>query len=403
MLDLSRSVSRVGRGPLTGIDRVEAAYLGHLLAEPGELFGLVRTSLGQVLLDKAGMRRMHARIYGAGEGGSGWGPADLLSRVLVKNNPDRQRAESDLRRMCIGRSRRSGLAALLARHLPSDVTWLNVGHTNLDPRIFAAVKAIGGRAQVLVHDVIPLDHPEWQRPGTVERFRERMRTVARHADLVVYNSGHSRVRAEHHFRGWGRVPPAIVAHLGVTVAAPDRRALPASVDLSQPFFVTIGTIEPRKNHALLLDVWEKLAQAGRPPTLYVIGTRGWNNDAVFRRLDARPPGVVELTGLGDGAMSALVAHARAALFPSLAEGFGLPACEAVMLGTRVVATDLPATREILGQVPIYPRGPDLYPWLQTIKDLTEEPPGTRAQQTGQGRAVALPKWSEHFNKVLSVS
>ena len=64
LLDLTRLVSRVGRGPLTGIDRVELAYLDALLRQPEPLFALVRTTLGYVLLDRPGALALHARLTG---------------------------------------------------------------------------------------------------------------------------------------------------------------------------------------------------------------------------------------------------------------------------------------------------------------------------------------------------
>ncbi len=399
LLDLTRLISRVGRGQMTGIDRVEAAYLEHFLSGGSELFGLVRTSAGFVLLDRAGMHAVHDRITGA----CVWGRAGIFSRLNARIGPARQRAESDLRRLCIGRSRRGAVAGLLARHLPPDTIWLNVGHTNLQPELFEAVHAAGGRAHVLVHDMIPLEHPEWQRSGTVARFAQRMRAVSAHADLVIYNSAASAAVARRHFGEWGRIPPGVIAHLGVTVAKPDPSALPPHLKPARPYFVTIGTIEPRKNHALLLDAWQELARSGSPPTLYVVGARGWNNAAVFARLDQGVPGIVELPNLDDGAMAALVANASAMLFPSRAEGFGLPPCEAVLLGTPVVASDLPVIREVLGELPIYADANDMYSWVKTIAKLADARTEAQERQKLAGQASRLPDWKAHFSEVLKVS
>ncbi|MCP5036590.1 MAG: glycosyltransferase family 4 protein [Rhodobacteraceae bacterium] len=401
VLDLTRLVSRVGQGPMTGIDRVEAAYLSRLLDDATPLFALVRTSLGFALLDRKGARSLQARLKGKTD----WGGPDMLSRVLRKANPMRRAAESDLRRICIARTGKSGLAGMLARHLPEGVVWINVGHSNLEAPVFDAVHAISGaRAHIMVHDMIPLDFPEFQRPGTVELFERRMRNVSARADLIVYNSAQSQRDAERYFSEWGRVPKDLVAHLGVSLPKANVQDLPPELDLTRPYFVTIGTVEPRKNHALLLDVWEKLAEEpGITPQLFIIGNRGWNNNAVFARLDARPEGITELNGLCDGAMAALVKGARAALFPSLAEGFGLPPCEAVLLGTKVVVNDLSVTREILSNIPIYANAPDMYSWMQLIREIAGK---TEAEQKAEGQmdtSHALPTWSEHFNLVLKVS
>ncbi len=396
LLDLTRLVSRVGHGPMTGIDRVEAAYLAKVLSLPDPLFGLVRSALGYVLLDRAGVEAVEARLNGR----KAWGKADLLSRLTHRQAPLRRRAESDLRRLAIARSGRKGLAGMLAQHLPKGTVWLNVGHTNLTQEVFDAVHGAGGRAHVLIHDMIPLDYPQYQRSGTVETFERRMRAVSANADLVIYNSAASQSDAKRYFSEWGRVPEGLVAHLGVEVATPDPSVLPAGLKRSAPYFVTIGTIEPRKNHALLLDIWQELAAVDTPPTLYIIGKRGWNNDVVFRRLDARPPGVVELGGLPDGAMAALLQGARALLFPSFAEGFGLPPCEAHALGVPVIASDLPVLREVLGNIPIYASPVDMYSWRKTIQALTAQKEARQSAGSETQSPPALATWDDHFNLVL---
>ncbi len=388
-LDLSRLVSRVGRGPWTGVDRVEAAYVQELLRRDDPLFALVRSAMGFVLLDRAGVQGLWERLNGT----TPWGAPDLLSKLFLKASHPKRAAQSDLRRLCLARAGRTGLRAMLRRHLPPGTVWLNVGHSNLQRPIFDGFHAIGGTASVLVHDVIPLAFPQFQRPGTVDDFRARMRRVADLADLVIYNSQASRDAAERHFAGWGRVPKGIVSHLGTIVPQP---ATPPILP-DGPYFVTLGTIEPRKNHQLLLSIWDQLTRdMATPPTLLIIGSRGWNNAEVFRKLDAQPPHVIELSGLDDGQVAALVQSARALLFPSHAEGFGMPPAEALTLGTPVVVNTLSVYREILGNKAIYADVNDMYSWLKIIVDLTI---GKEARH----KAAKLPTWDNHFNLVLKVT
>lgn len=404
LLDLTRLVSRVGRGPWTGVDRVEAAYLDRLLADPAPLFSLVKTALGFALFDRAGTAALAERLHGRAP----WGAADGLSRLARKAGPARRAAESDLRRLALGRCRRRGLARLFARHLPPGTAWLNLGHSNLAPVVFDAIHRLpGGRATVLLHDTIPLDHPDWQRPGTVARFEQRMRAVSAGADLVICNSEATRADAARHFTAWGRVPPLLVAPLGVTAPDIDQSAVPRGIDRARPYFVALGTIEPRKNHALLLDIWEHFAATlpeAEIPALFIIGARGWANEAVFARLDTSPligRHVFEQAGLPDGAVGALLQGARALLMPSFAEGFGLPPAEALALGTPALVHNLPIYREILGNNPIYADVADMYLWATTIRELT------RAEHTDQkaasGVPAGLPSWQEHFNLVLKVT
>lgn len=394
LLDLTRLVSRLGRGPLTGVDRVELAYLQHLLSCPEPLFGLVRTSVGFILLDRKGSLAVHRLATGAEPPGA----TDLIGRLLHRRDPQRARAEASARRLAVARCTLFGLAPMLRRHLPAGASYLNTGHANLTQRTLGAVKASGGRVAVLVHDVIPLEHPEFTRPDIPAVFARKLAAVADHADLLIHTTRDARRRTEAHLP---RSVPGVVAALGVDLAAPDHAALPA-LDLRRPYFVTIGTIEPRKNHALLLDVWQRLHDIlpeAEIPRLFLLGGRGWRNEAVFARLDRAPfmgRTVFELPGLSDGAVSALLQGAEALLFPSFAEGYGLPPVEAAALGVPVVCAPLAVFRETLGDYPVYLEPTDVYSWVETIvawgKDTTPE--------AGQRRRA--PNWEDHFNQVLNL-
>ncbi|WP_143033492.1 glycosyltransferase family 4 protein [Roseicitreum antarcticum] len=400
LLDLTRLCSRVGRGPWTGVDRVEAAYLAHLLDAGGPLWALIRAAPGFVLLDRAGVRALSDRLRGTVP----WGPADWIARAHLRQTPARRRVMADLRRLALGRCMTTrGLARLVARHVPARATYFNTGHSNLDARVFKTL-APCFRA-VLVHDVIPLTHPQFTRPGVPEAFARKMQAVGAGADLVIYNSAASRDSARAVFARGGRVPQDVVAHLGCDLARPAGMPpeLPAGMpDPSRPYFVTLGTIEPRKNHALLLDLWDSLA-ARLPqenmPALVIIGGRGWNNRAVFDRLDHGPlrgQHVFELTGLADGAVASCLQNARALLFPSHAEGFGLPVAEALALGTPVICNDLIVLRDVFGDSPVYARIDQQYQWEQAIIAALATP----ANQSAPRHRYDPPRWSDHFDTVF---
>lgn len=385
----------------TGVDRVELAYLRHLLQEPQPLFGLVRSTLGYVLLDARGMRLLSTRLAGD----QPWGAADRLSWFARKKGPHVQRAESDLRRFALARCTPQRLGRMLTRHLPVGTAYFNIGHSNLTDRTLWAIRHdLKARIFVMIHDTIPLDYPQYQRPGTPERFRAKLRRVRGFADLVIYNSAHTRDQARLHMSAWGDVPDGLVAPLGVDLVAPDPSALPVDLDLSRPYFVTVGTIEPRKNHALLLDVWEDLiAQIGtdETPGLMICGARGWNNETVFARLDALPSTgpVHELSGLSDAAIAALLQGARALVFPSKAEGYGLPPIEAAALGTPVICLDLPVYRETLGDIPVYLKETDRYLLMEEVQSLSEGPITEQKNEPYGG--FQPPTWDKHFRVVLA--
>ena len=204
----------------------------------------------------------------------------------------------------------------------------------------------------------------------------------------------------------GPLPAGVVAPLGVGLPAAGPFDLPG-LDRSRPFFVTVGTIEPRKNHALLLDVWQALAArlpADAMPQLVITGSRGWLNRDVFARLDARPAHVIEAPGLPDPALAGLLQASQGLLFPTLAEGFGLPPLEAAALGVPLIVSDLPVLRETLGDLAVYLNPTDVYSWMETIEQVAGSGLGRGDGMSGragtEGRR-ALPDWTTHFNTVLN--
>jgi glycosyltransferase involved in cell wall biosynthesis len=396
LLDLTRLVSRQGHGVLTGIDRVELAYACRFLDETVPVFGLVRSAAGYLLLDRSGVSTVQAMA----QGDLRPSPVGLVDRLMRPRQPDRAAAEAALRHHCIARAVPPLLGRMLRRHLPAGCDAFLVGHADLTPRVMGALaRRPGARVTVLLHDTIPLDHPEFARPGTPARFLRKLAAVSRCADRIICTTDDAQGRAVVHLARLGRVPPMVVAPLGVETAPPDAAALPPGLPPGAPFLLCVGTIEPRKNHALLLDVWERmhatLPQAAIP-RLVLAGVRGWSNAEVFRRLDRLPfmgQTVLECPDLSDGAVAALMLQARALLFPSLAEGFGLPPAEALSLGLPVIAAPLAALRETLGDAPTYVATDDPDGWLAAILAAVDDPTCRNP--------LPLPGWDSHFNLVLN--
>ncbi|MEY8881499.1 glycosyltransferase family 4 protein [Donghicola sp. XS_ASV15] len=307
-----------------------------------------------------------------------------------------------LRKRALGRQPKALLAKMLRKHLPAGTIYVNTGHSNLSKRVVHAVRKVpDSQIAVLIHDTIPLDFPEYQAEGATERFQKFLARACREADLLIYNSEQTRADVAR----WCPVhPQGIVAHLGIDFAAPEPRELPEGVPPVGPYFLTVGTIEPRKAHALLLDVWDELRRTLGPetPTLLICGSRGWKNESVFNRLDALGPNdhIKEIAGLTDGAIAALMKGATALLFPSYAEGFGLPPAEAAHHITPIVCNDLPIYREFLGNIPIYAPSGDAKLWYRAVITAYENALSENSGPSAEAKQWSPPTWEAHFERVL---
>jgi len=207
LLDITRLSTRAGR-VLTGVDRVELAYLNELCAGDLPCFAICKTNVGYVLLDRAGMLAFAAR-FNDGD----WPRDDLIRRLSFRLSHAARSGQTAARRYAIGRARPNGLPKLLAR-LPGGFSYINVGHSNLTERMFAAVRAVdGARITVMLHDTIPLDLPQFQRPQTVALFDEKLRRVACYADQILCPTASCRADIQRHMNTMGRTPPILPALL----------------------------------------------------------------------------------------------------------------------------------------------------------------------------------------------
>ncbi|MFV2002274.1 MAG: glycosyltransferase family 4 protein [Paracoccaceae bacterium] len=399
-LDLTRLVSRVGRGPLTGLDRVELEYLDYILRAGVPVFSLVKLRRGYALLDETGTAALQQRLLGQ----LSWHKPPLISRLARLSPPGVAGARASVRASAIARAGPGRLRGMLEGVLPAGTAYLNVGHANLSQEVLQSFSSLpGARVTVFVHDTIPLDFPRFQRQKIVLRFERELRLVARRADLLICNSQATLRDVTRVMSPWGDVPDIVVAHLGIRTAVAKPAELPAGLDTSSPYFVVLGTIEPRKNHALLLDIWERLCATPDAPRLFVVGQRGWENPRIFERLDQRPANVHELNNLSDGAVRALLNSAAGLLFPSHCEGFGLPAVEAAALGIPLVCNNLNVFHEVLGDYPIYADASDSYSLETIIRKLAKNGGSVNSETRRSRPKVTVPNWDAHFDHVLRLT
>jgi glycosyltransferase involved in cell wall biosynthesis len=246
-----------------------------------------------------------------------------------------------------------------------------------------------GEQVATIHDLGVLKVPWAVRPDSGVALRERLERTLFAADLLLTPS--EAVRRELiGIAGAGVAPGRVRAiHHGTGVLS---EAAPAPLPAATParFALHVGTIEPRKNVAVLLAAWRRMrAAGGSPPPLVLCGGWGWNAGEIRRQIDeaAREGWAVHLGYVTPGELAALYAAAELVALPSFYEGFGLPAIEALAAGAPLVASDLPVLREVAGDAALYapPGRPDL--WADRIAALLADG-GLRDELRRRGRERA---------------
>jgi glycosyltransferase involved in cell wall biosynthesis len=295
----------------------------------------------------------------------------------------------------------------------ADATWLIPGW-ELAVKQF---KRSGGKVVALIYDVLPLTHPSFCSPVFSAAFEHCLAALTRQSDLflTISSTSASEFAALAKKKAWrpGPLPPVKVIPLGSDftdeshVTAGDSvdaekesqsvRAFAASVE---GFCLMVGSIEmPRKNHDLVLDAmqryWANHGNAG----LLIIGRPGWQSAEVIDRIAklrqaGRP--IFHLANATDGDLKAAYSRAACLLFPSLAEGFGLPIVEAITLGLPVLASDIPVHREVGGGIVEYFRLGDAQMLAQMI---ARQAARSRSETNNLCINLHLPSWAECLNVI----
>ncbi len=203
-----------------------------------------------------------------------------------------------------------------------------------------------------VMDAIPLVHPEWV-SSSLRAFRLVFRKMARSAQQIITISEYSKADIVHYF---GISPERIsVTYLGVNpaysqpVALEIRQAVLQRYGLEPGFFLFVGSIQPRKNVARIIAAHRMLpVQMQKACPMVIVGRRGGGSDEILpelRALQARGSGRW-LDNVTDVELHALLQSARALVYPSLYEGFGLPVLESFAAGLPVISSNTTSIPEV---------------------------------------------------------
>ncbi len=430
--DITRLSKRASFPGPSGIDRVDLAYLSRLrevgpveyLVNGAAGFSIIDHRLGEAFADKleavwrgeqdpftakqlAPLADTARRVRLAGK----WqarrrGLADIHARHSLHELCATGLAELDLLDVSAG----EGAYRVDPHWRGGDAKngcFFGISHSMLSRSAYLAALARHPELKrvMFIHDTIPCDFPEYCREHEGPKHLLRLRNAFRYATHLVVNSEYTARRMDY-WRGIMGAPelpvavipigvdPGVLAHVSTNPVTPPR-----------PYFVVLGTIEPRKNHALLLQLWRNFAETLPPeeiPELLIIGRRGWENEPVFRTLDrceALRGHVREMNRVLDDELWPLLCGARAMLFPSFVEGWGMPMVEALGMGVPVIGSDIPPFQEAGQGIPALFSPLDGQGWHDAILSFSCDDSPARIRQLEFLKSYHPPTWDAHFQKL----
>ncbi len=328
--------------------------------------------------------------------------------------PERRTVEFDAEGARAGRLfPQEPLAAVLR---PGRTTVVLLGAAWVIPEYSALIVNLkrrhGVRFAMLFHDFIPIYARETCDQGTAVVFREFVDQVLPVVDLAMCVSQSTERDLKRYCRESGRdAPPSLVTRLGTSfdeffprseapVPAPrrsDKRA-------RDPFVLFVSTIEGRKNHIFMFDVWRALAQRGvKLPRLVCVGRFGWRAEAFLTSLFETDylDGRIELReDVSDEALNALYAECLFTVFPSVYEGWGLPIGESLGHGKLCVLADNSSLPEVAGEFGCFIPLDDVEAAADTIAGLLGDPDRLAAYEAAIAERFAPLRWEEVARTVI---
>ncbi len=298
----------------------------------------------------------------------------------------------------------------------SDIVLMLDTSWGTSPVLYELARKHGCYIAQVVYDLLPVTHPQFFSPKIVPCFGQWLEYALARVDGLWAISQTVRDELYDYYRQRCAVDPNLAAavprlaadkfrsfRLGADLMSTDQQRLPresirAIFGAAEPVFLSVGTIEPRKNHAWLISAFDRYWEKGGQAKLVLVGRAGWDCDAIEQRIERHGVYGTRLFWLKDAdddEVQYMYRHARAMLYGSLAEGFGLPIIEALHQGTDVLASDTPIHREVGGKNVTYFALDLLEDLVQKIHTFADSP-----KPAPTDRLPSAPTWNTCADQLL---
>lgn len=281
--------------------------------------------------------------------------------------------------------------------------------------LYPLLKAKGVKIIPFVQDIIGVTHPQFCPSDDVLNFLDFVGAVAEYGDEIIVTSHATKGAVE---ELCGRLqtpcPPIEIVPLGGDFKRTSKKLSRITInqgisaDISKiaesgPYLLMVGTIDPRKNHKLLLDAYEGGLKE-LPMNLVIAGHKGWNVDDFLERMERHEDfgkGIWHVNGASDEEIDYLYQHCYALAFPSYIEGYGLPIIESMVRGVPVIAADTPINMEVGGEYALYFGQDKPEELVNTVAELISKPETYGALKEKLKNFIP-PTWEETAKGILRI-
>jgi len=298
---------------------------------------------------------------------------------------------------------------------PGDILFmLDTSWNNFDQflPIFDQVRKMGGKLLTMIHDMIPLQYPELCTEETVIYFKKWIRSAVSESDGIVCVSQTvadnilNYIKVNHN--PLSHQIDLSYVHNGadipvITKESTIRTQIQEISKLStDPLFLMVGTIEPRKRHDFALDAFDLLWSQGSDYRLFIAGKVGWNVDRTEQRIRNHPEIYRKLFFVDDASdaeINLLYSSATSIIIPSLEEGFGLPIVEAALYKVPSIASDIPVFHEVAGEGAEYFTLNNRESLMKAIQIMVNR---TQEERILMAKKIEVLTWEESAKQMLEV-
>jgi glycosyltransferase involved in cell wall biosynthesis len=256
-----------------------------------------------------------------------------------------------------------------------------------------------------LYDLSFLEHPEWTTEANRVGCCQGVFRASLYADQIIAISEYS---CRHFLQIYPHYPSdrITVIYPASRFGAPAEISRPSCLPLLKPekFWLSVATLEPRKNHSRLLHAYAKLKSTGRAFPLVLAGGRGWLMEDFQRTLDrlGLNEDVIVTGYVDDAALQWLYQNCFAFVYPSLFEGFGMPVLEAMGLGAPVIASDTTSIPEIAASAGLLVDPTDEASITEAMRKLATGEANRDRLRSASQQSAARFSWTKSAQQALDV-